>query len=263
VRIVWTAVVVVACAFAGVGAPLDAAGEASSVNYGVRLAGPVDGAGRSTHRRVPVGVPFWLRVELFTDGMDGAASVSYDLYMPTDFKLVLKRLRLPNGAATSSCLRACTVGWNSARSHRLFVYYAVVPPVAAEFMVAARIVATNHKDTRRSDDTGRTMIVAVPARLAFGTPQFESGPPVEGRTFQLAFAVNRSGTPVSPTGVRCLAAVRGRSRPGVAVSGYGRVRCAWGIPPRSNGTTLRTTVKVTAGSLHAATSWAFAIRASR
>jgi len=242
---------------------LGAAGERSSAKYGVRLAGPVDGAGRPTHRHVFVGVPFWLRVELFTDGTDGGASVSYDLYMPTDFKVVLKRLRLRNGAVTSSCLRVCTVAWNSARSRRLFVYYALIPPVPAEFMVAARIVATNHEDTRRSDDTGSTMIVAVPARLTLGTPQFESGAPVEGRTFQVAFAVDRSGTPVSPTGARCLAAVRGRSRQGAASLGRGRVRCSWAIPLRSAGATLRTTVTATAGSLRASASWNFAIRAGR
>ena len=233
------------------------------MNYGVRLVGPVDSAGRPTHRHVPVGEPFRLRLELFTDGSDGAASVSYDLYLPTDFKVVLERLRLRNGAVTSSCLRACTVGWNSARSRRIFVYYVLIPPVPAEFMVAARIVATSHNDTRRSDDTGSTMIVAVPARLTLGTPQLERGAPVEGRTFQLAFPVHRSGMMVTPTGARCLAAVRGRSRQGVASLSHGRVRCSWEIPPRSAGTTLRTTVTATAGSLRASTSWNFAIRAAR
>lgn len=260
-RIVSTTVV--ACVAACACASLGGARESSSGNYGVRLAGPVDGAGKPTHSHVTVGVPFWLRVELYTDGTDGAASLSYDLYLPTDFKVVLKRLRLPGGAATSSCLRACTVGWNSARSRRLFVYYALIPPVSAEFMVAARIVATNDKNTRRSDDTGRTMIVAVPARLTLGTPQFESGAPVEGRTFQLAFAVDRSGTPVSPTGAHCLAAVRGGPRQGVASLSRGRVRCSWAIPLRSAGTTLRTTVTVTAGSLRTSASWHFAIRAGR
>ena len=242
---------------------LGAAGEGASANYGVRLVGPVDDAGTPTHRPVPVGEPFRLRVELFTDGSDGAASVSYDLYLPTDFKVVLERLRLRNGAVTSSCLRACTVGWNSARSRRIFVYYALIPPVPAEFMVAARIVSTGHRDARGNDDTGSAMIVAVPARLTLSTPRLEMGAPVEGRTFQMAFQVHRSGTQVTPTGARCVATVRGRSRQGVASFSHGRLGCSWQIPSRSAGTTLRTIVTAAAGSLRASTSWDFAIRAAR
>jgi len=261
VRIVWTAVAAftAACVWASLGA----AGERSSANYGVRVVGPVDDAGRPTHRHVPVGVPFWLRVELFTDGTDGAASVSYDLYMPTDFKVVLGRLRLPNGAVASSCLRACTVGWNSARSRRTFVYYAIVPPVPAEFMVAARIVATNHKDTHRNDDTGRTMIVAVRARLALGVPRLDSGTPAAGRPFEVTVPVLRAGTRVTPVSARCLATALGRRLRGTATRGRGRVGCSWVIPTGSAGTTLRTTVTVTAGSLRAQTSWVYAIRAPR
>ena len=209
-----------------------------------------------------VGAPFWLRVELYTDGTDGAASVSYDLYMPTDFRVVLKRVRLPNGAVTSSCLRACAVGWNSARSRRLFVYYALIPPVPAEFMIAARIVGTNQRDTNPGDDTGHTMIVAVPPRLTLGAPQFESGAPVAGRAFRLAFAVSRSGKPVRPSGAQCTAVVRGHSQQGVATLGRGQVRCAWSIPPGSAGTTVQTTVTATSGVLRSSASWEFAIRAA-
>jgi hypothetical protein len=260
-RIVASALV--ACIVACIYASLGSAGARAPANYGVRVAGPVDGTGMPTHGRVTVGAPFWLRVELYTDGTDGAASVSYDLYMPTDFRVVLKRVRLPNGAVTSSCLRACTVGWNSARSRRLFVYYALIAPVPAEFMIAARIVGTNHEDTHGSDDSGHTMIVAVPPRLTLGTPQFENGAPVAGRTFRLAFAVNRSGTQVSPSGARCTAVVRGRSQQGVAAFSRGEVRCAWAIPPGAAGTILRTSVTARAGSLRASTSWSFAIRASQ
>ena len=260
-RIVWTAVAVftAGCVWASLGA----AGERSTANYGVRLVGPVDGAGRPTHRHVPVGVPFWLRVELFTDGTDGAASASYDLYLPTDFKVVLGRVRLPNGTVASSCLRACAVGWNSARSRRIFVYYALIPPVPAEFMVAARIVGTSHKDTRRNDDTGRTMIVAVRAHLALGVPRLDSGAPIAGRTFEVTVPVRRAGVRLTPVGARCLATALGRRLRGTAKRGRGRVGCSWMIPRGSAGTTLRTTVTVTAGSLRAQTSWVYAIRAPR
>ena len=253
------------CALACAGASLGTAAEDTPANYGVRLVGPVDGAGRLTRRHVPVGVPFWLKVELYTSGTDGAASVSYDLYMPTDFRVVLKRLRLPNGASTSSCLRACVVGWNSARSPHLFVYYALIPPVPAEFMVRARIVATNRKDTQRQgiDDRGSTTYCFAGQRTSrprgattrCGHPG--CGPHLRG---------DRTGSARRCAGDPGRRSLR-RDRSGSHASRHSNTRTGarWLlvlIPRDSAGTMLRTTVSVMSGLLRARTSWAYAIGAS-
>ena len=137
-----------------------------------------------------------------------------------------------------------------------------VPPVPAEFMVAARIVATNHKDTRRIDDTGRTMIVAVRAQSDAGGASTRFGAPVAGSTFRWR-AGRRAGVRLTPVDAR---SPRDRFAPRAPRHGNTRPRpcwLPWLIPRGSAGTTLRTTVTVTAGSLRAQTSWGYAIRASR
>ena len=257
-RIGWTAVVVVIGVSGG--ASLGFAGGQSQVDYGVRVAGPVDEAGVPTRTQVAAGVPFRLRVELYVDRPAGAASVSYDVDLPTGVTVARKQLRLRAGVLTSSCLRSCPVGWSTSQSRRLFVYYALVTPGPGEFIVEARIVATDRSDARAGDNTGTATIVAVPARLTLGAPQLESGAPIAGRAFRVTLSVRRSGVPVTPGGARCVATAVGLRLQGVATRGRGRVDCSWAIPRGSAGTTLRTTVTVTAGSLGASTSWAYAIR---
>src|SRR4029079_803145 len=92
-----TAVVAVACAGAR------GAGVARSVDYGVRLAGPIDAHGTPLHGTVPTGRSFSVRVDLFTDRA-GAASVTYDLDLPTGVS-VRAPVRLETGRVTT--------GWRS------------------------------------------------------------------------------------------------------------------------------------------------------
>ena len=257
-RIGWTAVAVVIGVSCG--APLGLAGGQSQVDFGVRVAGPVDEEGVPTHARVIAGVPFRLRVELFVDRPAGAASVSYDVDLPTGVTVARKPVRLRAGLLTSSCLRSCSIGWNTSQSRHLFVYYALVTPGPGEFIVEARIVSTGRSDARADDNADSATVVAVPARLTLGAPRLESGAPIAGRTFRVTLPVRRAGVAVTPTHARCLAAARGRTFQGVVTLGRGLVGCSWQIPSGSAGATLRTTVTVTAGSLRASTTWAFAIR---
>jgi hypothetical protein len=260
VRIVWAAAVASAVVCAGA-ALAGAAGRTIQVDYGVRLVGPVDDTGTPTRMHVTAGVPFFVRVELFTD-TSTAASVAYDVDLPTGVRVTAKPFRLRTGAVTSSCLRACTVGWNAARSRRLSVYYALVTPGPGEFIVEARLVSTDRSDARRADNSGSATMVAVRVRLTLGQPLLESGPPVAGHAFEVAVPVVRSGIPIRPTGGRCVAAIGDRSL-GVVISvGQDGVRCQWTIPRGSAGKTLRTTVGARKGALRVSSSWLYAIRAS-
>jgi hypothetical protein len=230
------------------------------VDFGVKLVGPVDTGGRPSGARVTAGAAFLVRVELFTDASAGAASVTYDVDLPTGVRIAARRLRLPTGALTSSCLRACSIGWNTDRSRRLFVYYRFVTPGPGEFIVEARLVSTNRSDARAGDDSGSATIVAVPARLALGQPLLAAGPPVAGRSFEVTVPVRRSGVAVQPTRGMCAGLIDDRALRVVVSLGRGRIGCTWSIPPGSAGKTLRTTVGATAGSLRARTTWVYAIR---
>ena len=246
-----------ACPTARAG-PGMAAGSAVQTDYGVKLVGPVDSTGSRPLRSVTAGRPFYVRVQLFTDGT-GPASVTYDVDLPTGMDVVPARLR--GGAVTSSCLRACTVGWNATRSRQLSVYYALVPPGPGAFVVEASIVSTNRIDAHERDNTATATIVVVSPRLSFGRPVLESGPPVAGRDFGVTVPVRRGGTPVRPLRATCAAAAGSHVLAGVVMLRRGNIRCTWHIPSGAGRMTLRTHISATAGALRAAGSWLYAIRA--
>ena len=247
---------VLAAAAACVGA--GAAGGAVQTDYGVRLVGPLDGTASRPRRSVTAGRPFSVRVELFTDGT-GPASVTFDVDLPTGMNVVPARLQ--GGAATSSCLRACTVGWNATRSPQLSVYYALVPPGPGAFVVEASIVSTNRIDARERDNIATATILVVSPRLSLGRPVLESGPPVAGRDFAVTVPVRRGGAPVRPRRATCGAALGSRVLAGVVMLRRGSIRCTWHIPPGAGRMTLRTHVSATMEALRATGSWLYAIRA--
>jgi hypothetical protein len=231
---------------------------ARSVDYGVRLAGPVDAHGTPLHGTVPTGRSFYVRVDLFTDRA-GAASVTYDLDLPTGVS-VRAPVRLETGGVTSGCLRACAVGWNAARSRRLSVYYALVPPGPGAFVVQATIVSTDRPDTRVSDNTATATIVVVPARLTLGRPVLADGAPAAGHSFTVTVPVRRGGIPVRPRRATCRAVIGTRSLTGAVSLARGTIGCSWSIPSGTGGRTLRTTVSAGAGTLRVAGSWLYSIR---
>ncbi len=234
-----------------------AARGAVQTDYGVRLVGPLDSTGSRPQPSV-TGRPFYVRVELFTDGT-GPASVSYDVDLPTGMIVVPARLR--GGAVTSSCLRACTVGWNATRSRQLSVYYALVPPGPGAFVVEASIVSTNRIDARQRDNSATATIVVVSPRLSLGRPVLESGPPVAGRDFGVTVPVRRGGAPVRPRRATCGAGLGSHVFAGVVTLRRGSIRCSWHIPPGAGRMTLWTHISATVGALRAAGSWLYAIRA--
>lgn len=235
-----------------------AAGTAAS-DYGVRLVGPVAATGAPLHTSVTTGRPFYVRLELFTDGA-GAAAVTYDVDLPTGVG-VRAPVRLAAGAVTSGCLRACTVGWNATRSRRLSLYYALVPPGPGAFVVQSSIVSTDRPDARASDNTATATIVVVPARLTLGRPVPVDGAPVAGRPFAVTVAVRRGGVPIRPRRAACGAAIGGRSLAGVVSLTRGTIGCSWSIPNGTGRRTLRTTVSASEGTLRVAGSWLYSIRA--
>jgi hypothetical protein len=233
------------------------AGAAVAVDYGVKLSGPIDGNGAPLRGSVPTGRRFYVRLDLVTDA-PGAAAVTYDVDLPTGVE-VPGPVRLANGAVTSTCLRACTIGWNATRSGRLSVYYAFLPPGPGAFVVEATIVSTNHADDRAGDDDATVTVVVAPARLTLGRPALAGGPPAAGRRFTVTIPVRRGGVAVRPASASCGATIGRRSLAGQVSLARGSIRCSWSIPRGTRRRTLRTRVSARAGPLRAAGSWLYAI----
>ncbi len=224
----------------------------------MRLAGPLSVTGTPLHGSVTTGRPFYVRVELFTDTA-GAAAVTYDIDLPTGV-VVRAPVRLPSGAVTSGCLRACAVGWNATRSRRLFVYYALAPPGPGAFVVQSTIVSTDHPDSRASDNSATATIIVVQAHLTLGRPVLAHGAPVAGRPFGVTVPVRRGGAPIRPARAVCAATVGARVLAGTVSLARGTIGCTWPVPPGTSGRTLRTTVRASAGELSVSGSWLYSIR---
>jgi hypothetical protein len=246
----------------GVMASSGAAGSPS--DFGIRLAAPADAAGRLTDAAVVAGVPFRLRLELSAVGFRGSASVVYDVQLPTGVHLAdagsaRAAAPLEGGLRTSSCLHACTIGWETGRSRRLFVYYALVVPVAAEAMLSAQITSTNRPDAHAADDRASAIVRTVAPRLTLGVPQLVTGVPRPSRRFAFSFPVRLNGRAVQPDVVRCTASVAGTTLHGAVSRERGLAGCAWTLPPGTAGASLRTTAVVTARSLRTSGSWLFSV----
>jgi (2Fe-2S) ferredoxin len=233
-------------------------------DFAIGLAGPVDGQGRLTHGRVVAGVPFTMRLELRSRGVTGTASVVYELELPTGVHVAeagRSRASPPESVRLrmSTCLHACTIGWDTSRRRRTFVYYAFVVPVAADAMISAHITGTNHPDRIAADDRVSTSVTAVPQRLALGAPQLVTGPPRAARAFAIAVPVRVYGEAVSPDAVRCVAEAGKATLRGAAVRRHGIAECGWTLPPGIGATTLRVRVTVAARSLRVSGSWLFSV----
>jgi hypothetical protein len=213
---------------------------------------------------VVAGVPFRLRLELSAIGFRGAASVVYDVQLPTgvhlaDASSARAAAPLEGGLRTSSCLHACTIGWETGRSRRLFVYYALVVPVAAEAMLSAQITSTNRPDADAADDRASAIVRTVAPRLALGAPALVAGVPRPSRRFAFSFPVRLNGRAVRPESVRCTASVAGSTLHGAASRERGLARCAWNLPSGIAGASLKATAVVTARSLRASGTWLFTV----
>ena len=253
---------VVTLVVAGVLASGGAAGGSS--NFGIRLAGPANAAGKITRAKVVAGVPFRLRLELRATGFDGAASIGYDIQLPTgvhlaDVRPARSAAPLDGGLRTSTCLHACTIGWDTDRGRSLFVYYAVVVPVAAEAMLSAHLTSTNHPDANADDDRAAAIVRAVAPRLTLGAPQLVTGVPQAARPFAVSIPVRLNGKTVRPDAVRCLATVAGVTLHGAVSMQQGAAACTWRLPSGTEGESLRVTAVVSAGSLRASGTWLFAV----
>jgi hypothetical protein len=236
-----------------------------SADFGIRLAGPADATGNlTTGGKVVAGVPFRLRLELTATGFRGAASVGYEVQLPTGVHLAdaasaRTAAPLDGGLRTSTCLHACTVGWDPSRGRRLFVYYVLVVPVAAEAMLSAHLTSTNHPDANVANDRAAAIVRAVPSRLTLGAPQLVAGAPRASRRFAVSIPVLLDGKAVRPQSVRCRATAAGMTLFGVATRERGFAGCAWALPGVVAGVTLRATAVVTAGLLRASGTWLFAV----
>jgi hypothetical protein len=240
------------------------AGGAVSPDFGIRFSGPVDAAGRLTRAPVVAGVPFRMRLELTTSGVTGGASVVYDIELPTGVHVTgtgspRRAPPLENRLRTSSCLHACTIGWDTGRSRTLYVYYGFVVPVPADAMLSAHIASTNHPDHDTANDRTATSVTAVAPRLTLGSPQLLSGAPRTAKSFAIAVPVRLNGAAVRADIVRCLAMVRGVTLTGTATRRPGSIECAWRLPGSAAGTSLRSTVTVSARSLRASGTWLFSV----
>jgi hypothetical protein len=255
--------VVAALAVVSVGSPAHAAHGVARADYRIVVAGPADVLGRPTGTHVVAGVPFFVRLELFTSVRSGPASVSYALDLPTKVSLFRHPRHVPKGGVSTTCLRDCSVGWLiTQRMRKLTLYYAVVVPGPGEFIIEARIESTDRPDTQKANDEDSLTIIGEAAGLAVGVPVSRTPAPVAGRPFVVTVAVRRAGEPVKPTGARCIATIERRALLGVASIRRGRVTCTWRMPSHSTGALLRATVRVAARSLTAARSRSFRIRAS-
>jgi hypothetical protein len=244
--------------------PASGGAVARSPDFGIRLGAPADAAGKLTRADVIAGVPFRLRLELSATGFEGAASVVYDVQLPTGVHLADPRLArgtapLQGSLRTSTCLHACTIGWDLARSRRLFVYYVLVVPVAAEAMLSAHITSSNHPDADAVDDRAAAIVRAVAPRLTLGAPGLLTGPPHASRPFAISIPVRLNGRSVQPESVRCAASVAGRTLRGTVSRARGALGCAWRVPSGVAGASLRATAAVTSRSLHASASWLFTV----
>jgi hypothetical protein len=257
-----TASLLLLAAVASLAAPAGATGGA---DYAIRLVAPVDASGRLTRAPVVAGVPFRVRVELTATGFRGVASVAYDLELPTGIhsagvRLARSRLPLDGSLRTSTCSRACAIGWDTTRKRRLAVYYALVVPGPGRFLLGASISSTNHHDIQPADDRGSTIVSAVAPRLSLGTPRLVSGAPRAARTFSVTIPVRLNGVSVVPESVRCTATAKGVTLQGASSRRPGEAGCEWRLPVGSRGSTLHTTVTVVARSLRIRGSWLFAVR---
>jgi hypothetical protein len=254
----------IALAAVAVSSSAAAAGGFGAPDFGIRLAGPVDPTGRTLRTPVVAGVPFLVRLELSASGFSGGASIGYDIELPTGVHVADNGRRaraapLENGLRTSSCLHACTIGWDTGRSRTLSVYYVFVVPVAADAMLSAHITATNHPDADAADDRDATSVTAVEPRLTLGSPQLFSGPPRESKAFVIIVPLRLNGAAVRPDSVRCTAVLRGATLRGAASRRPGAAECAWTLPRNSGGASLRSTVRVSARSLRTFGTWFFAV----
>jgi hypothetical protein len=235
----------------------------TAATFGIRVAAPVDAFGRLTHARVVAGVPFRVRIELSATGVRGTAAVVYDLELPTGIhlagvQLAPKPLPLHGRSKTSRCLRACTIGWDTSRTPRLFVYYALVVPGPGDFVLGASISGTNRHDANPTDDRGSTSVLAVSPRVTLGAPRLETGTPRAGRDFAISIPVLLNGRPVTPDFARCVATVGGVTLRGIAARRVGEAGCTWALP-RGTAGPIRVSVTVVARSLRASGAWLFAV----
>jgi hypothetical protein len=233
-------------------------------DFVIKLGAPADASGKLTGGEVVAGVPFRLRLELSATGFRGPASVVYDVELPTGIHFAYARLArasapLEGGLRTSTCLHACTIGWDTSRSRRVFVYYTLVVPVAADAMLSAHITSTNHPDADAADDRAIAIVRAVAPRLTLGAPELVTGIPHASRPFTISIPLRLNGRAVQAVSVRCAAAVAGTTLRGTASRERGAVRCAWNLPPGVAGASLRTRAVVEARSLRASGSWLFSV----
>lgn len=230
-----------------------------SVDYGVRIIAPVNAAGKPIRARTTVGVPFRLEVELSTTRAAEIASLTYDMFLPTDVTIPLDPVRMRDGRQTSRCLRVCNVGWDTTRSLVSPVFYVLVPPKPGSFMVAVHIVSTDRADPRAGNNSATLIIPVAAPHLTLGVPKLTAGPPRAGQVFTASVAVWRSGAPVTPTSAQCRAAIGTRRLEGTAARRHGALSCSWSIPGATGGRTLETRVTAAVGSLTVTRSWVYAI----
>jgi hypothetical protein len=205
-----------------------------------------------------------MRLVLTSSGISGGASVVYDIELPTGVHVLdtgsrRRQAPLENGPKTSTCLHACTIGWDASRSRTLSVYYVFVVPVAADAMLSAHIASTNHRDRNTANDRTATSVTAVAPRLTLGSPQLLTAAPRAAKSFAISVPVRLNGAAVHPDSVQCVAAVRGTTMTGTASRRSWAVECAWKLPADAGGRSLRSTVTVSARSLRVSGTWLFSV----
>ena len=139
-----------------------------------------------------------------------------------------------------NCLTNCayTFDVDADRSYS----YSLVATAPGTYQLSTEIVLSNEPDPNPSNNSGVTALTVEPLVIEIASTQATK--PRAGHRFTWAVEPTSaiSGSDILPAKVTCVAHLGAKSLAGASTRTLGKVTCAWKLPAKARGETLRATV---------------------